>query len=135
MCLGNWKKYIARNVWNTAKFTFKRSLQAVPMKEKSFVKLDDDGLQIDTQLLFQRLTTAADRYIDDTSSIFQFELASIPSSLFDNNGMPREVQKSSLADALWKQCKFEASLPVKIDPLHVIVIDGGSLIHRIPWKA
>ena len=84
------------------------------MKEKSFVKWDDEWLQIDTQLLFQRLTTAADRYIDDTSSIFQFELASIPSSLFDNNGMPREAQKSSLADALWKQCKFEASLPVKI---------------------
>ncbi|KAH3815092.1 hypothetical protein DPMN_143611 [Dreissena polymorpha] len=42
------------------RFTFKRSLQAVPLKEKSFVKLDDEGLQIDTQLLFQRLTTAAE---------------------------------------------------------------------------
>ncbi|KAH3815091.1 hypothetical protein DPMN_143610 [Dreissena polymorpha] len=49
--------------------------------------------------------------------------------------MHREAQKSSLADALCKQCKFEASLPVKIDPSHMIVIDEGSLIHRIPWKA
>ena len=115
-------------------FTFKRSLQAVPINEKSLVKLDGEGLQIDTQLLFQRLTTAAERYTENIYSVFQYELSSIPSSLFDNSGLPRAAQKGTLADALWKQCKFDACLQVKNDPSHEIIIDGGCLIHPLPWK-
>ena len=40
-----------------------------------------EGVHIDTQLLFQRLTTAADRNVDDISEVFKYELSSIPSSL------------------------------------------------------
>ena len=49
-------------------FTFKRSLmfKAVPINEKSLVKLNRKGLRIDIQLLFQRLTTAAERYNENT---------------------------------------------------------------------
>ena len=116
------------------KYTFKRSMQAVPINEKSLVKLDGESLHIDTQLLFQRLTTAADRYIEDVSSVFQFELSSVPSSLFDNNGFPREPQKSTLADAIWKQCRFEESTPTNVTPTNAVVVDGGSLLHKLPWK-
>jgi len=82
---------IVRGMIDTSqqKYTFKRSLQAVPMNERSLVKLDGEGLHIDTQLLFQRLATADDMYIENISSIFEFELSSLPSSLFDNNGFPR----------------------------------------------
>ena len=85
------------------KFSFKRSKQVVTMSDKSDMKVLGEGIHIDTQLLFQRLTTAADRCVDDVSEVFKYELSSIPSSLFDNAGLPREPQKATLADALWKQ--------------------------------
>ena len=74
------------------------------------------------QLLFHCLTTSADRYVDDISEVFKYELSSIPSSLFDNAGLLREAQKSTLADALWKQgdCSYSQDKPT------TYVIDGGS---------
>jgi len=71
------------------KFSFKRSMQVVRMSEKADVTVFGEGVHIDTQLLFQRLTTAADRNVDDISEVFKYELSSIPSSLFDNAGLGR----------------------------------------------
>jgi hypothetical protein len=50
--------------------------------------------------------------------------------LFDKYGLLREANKSQLSDAL-------TSLPVdkrKLDTPKYHVLDGGSLIHRFPWK-
>ena len=66
---------------NATKFSFKRSMQVVTLSDKSDIKIQGEGVHIDTQLLFQRLTAVADRYFENVSEIFQYELASVPSSL------------------------------------------------------
>jgi len=115
------------------KFSFKRSMQVVRMSEKADVTVFGEGVHIDTQLLFQRLTTAADRYVDDISEVFKYELSSIPSSLFDNAGLLREAQKSTLADALWKQgdCSYSQDNTDTENKPTTYLIDGESLLYSM----
>ncbi|WAR04124.1 hypothetical protein MAR_019493 [Mya arenaria] len=100
------------------KFSFKRSKQVVTMSDKSDMK---------------RLTTGADRYVDSVSKVFRYELSSIPSSLFDNAGLPRVPQKATLADALWKQGECASSHDGNTHTSTIYVIDGGSLLQRLQW--
>ena len=86
---------------NVKDYSFKKSQQVVTLNEKSSVKVNDEVVPVDPQLLLQRLTTAANRYVSDISEVFKYELSSIPSSLFDNSGFMREPQKSALAQAIW----------------------------------
>lgn len=50
----------AMNGTFAADYSFKRSAQAVTMASKSSVKIDNDHVQVDPQLLFQRLIIACD---------------------------------------------------------------------------
>lgn len=111
------------------RYTFKRSTQVVTMSDRSAIKSNGEKFSLDTQLLFQRLTSAA-RHLDDISEIFKYELCSVPASLFDNNGFPREAKKSTLADTLWNDGN---SCSDSFSEGMVYVIDGGSLIQKIPW--
>jgi hypothetical protein len=82
-------------------YSFKRKHQAMPFHSKKASKEDTEVpcIQIDTQLMFQRLVIAGNGHFTDNSELFKFELSSLPSSVFDNNGYPREASKSLLADA------------------------------------
>ncbi|WAR07373.1 LOW QUALITY PROTEIN: hypothetical protein MAR_017331, partial [Mya arenaria] len=81
-----------------------------------------------------RLTAIADWYYENVSGLFKYELSSVLSSLFDNTGLPRLAQKSQLADAMLKlgDCAIDPA-ENNIDKRKHFVIDGGSLLHRIPW--
>ncbi|CAC5372573.1 unnamed protein product [Mytilus coruscus] len=76
------------------------SLVGQNVNSKTSIKVDGE-LLVDPQLLFQRCTTVANGLFADISEIFKYELCSVPSSLFDNNGLPRQANKSILADAIW----------------------------------
>lgn len=67
-----------------AEYTFKRNNQAVTLDTKSAVKIDGVMVQIDPQLLFQRLTIAAKR-TDNLEEVFKYELCSYPPALFDSS--------------------------------------------------
>ncbi len=67
-----------------ADFTFKRSRQAITLNTKAAVKLDGVAMQIDPQLLFQRLTIAA-KASDEIADIFKYELCSYLPSLFNSS--------------------------------------------------
>ncbi|VDI06569.1 Hypothetical predicted protein [Mytilus galloprovincialis] len=84
-------------------YSFKKSNQSITLAAKPKSKSDSDFLNtdIDPQLMFQRLTTAANGLFENTSEVFQYELSSVPSSIFDCNRLPREACKSNLADAIW----------------------------------
>ncbi|VDI26764.1 Hypothetical predicted protein [Mytilus galloprovincialis] len=86
---------------NIADHTFRRKKQAITLGNKVQAKLDGEPLRIDSQLLFQRCTTAAHGIFEDISEIFQFELCGVPSSIFETTGLPREPQKSTLAEYMW----------------------------------
>ena len=70
---------------NVSDYSFRKSQQAVTLNEKSSVKVGGEIVAVDPQLLFQRLTTAANRYVSDISEVFRYELSGVPSSLFDEH--------------------------------------------------
>ena len=119
---------------NVKDYSFRKSQQAVTLNEKSSLKVNGEVIAVDPQLLFQRLTAAANRYVTDISEVFNYELSGVPSSLFDNTGLMREPQKSALAQAIWSH--GDCSLDEDYQPEQTInhVIDGGSLLQRIPWE-
>ena len=86
---------------NAIEHSFKRANQVMTMNAKNHLKIDGESLAVDPQLLFQRFTTAAHCHFDDPSEIFKYELCSVPSALFDNNGFLREAQKSTLAEYIF----------------------------------
>ena len=63
-------------------YTFKKSKQAVTLGLRSAIKINGESVQVDPQLLFQRLFTVGNRF-DGPSSLFRYELCSIPSALFE----------------------------------------------------
>lgn len=94
---------------------------------------DLDDIDVDPQLMFQRLIAAANGLVENATDAFKHELSSFPSSLFDNNGLPRGSCKSPLADAIWSLATCEADNTPDESEQHVI--DGGSLLQRIPWRS
>ena len=116
--------------------TFKRKDQVVPLNAgkvgKAGANNEDLTIQIDPQLMFQRLVIAGEDQFTDNSQLFQHELVSVPPSNFDNNGLPREATKASLADALWNDSHCMADVSEEKQQYRY-VLDGGSLIQRIPW--
>ena len=112
--------------------SFKRNRQVKTLNEKSKVKTQGDSLNVNSQLLFQRLVTAARNITEDVSKIFEYELSNFPSSLFESSGVMREPQKSTLAEALWILGDCSSEYVVSTTDVQY-VLDGGSLLHRIPW--
>ena len=117
---------------NFFEVSFSKSQKAVTLDAAQQSKVDDEVINTDPQLLFQRLSAAAQIFIDDIPDVFRYELCGVPASLFDSSGLIRKAQKSLLADANWSlgNCSSGTVVLEKCIP----VIDDGSLIHRMPWK-
>lgn len=76
--------------------SFKKSHQVATISLKCKAKVDGGPIDVHPQLR----TTAANGMFKDPSEIFKYELTSVPSSPFDKDSLPREANKSTLADAL-----------------------------------
>lgn len=112
-------------------FTLKKKYQAIALQDKPIcVNAEPEIAKIDPQLLLQRFIVAADSIYEDKSEIFAYELSSQPSSMFDSSGFMRSASKSTLADTIWNlgDCNTECT-----DIVYSYVVDGGSLMHKIPW--
>ena len=120
----------------TAEYTFRKKSQVVTLGMKSSVKIDGKDIQIDPQLLFQRLITVIHQSPDELESAFKHELCSYPAALFDSSLLLREADKPALADAIWNLCERNVSADNLIIPCNDIryVLDGGALLQRIPWS-
>ena len=86
-------------------------------------------LQVDPQLLFQRLVLAA-RSTVNTEDVFSHELCNHPPALFGDAQMMTESHKSVLADIISNLAQQSITELPRGDIDHVI--DGGSLLYRIP---
>ena len=93
------------------------------------MKIKGEHVNIDPQLLFQRLLTVRERCVGVTS-LFQYELCTYPAALFESSSLPLQPNKAVLADYLWKSMKEEQRNPSG-DVQYVL--DGGALHHRVPW--
>ena len=109
-----------------AEYSFTKSNQAITFSAKSPIKVDGDKIQLDPQWLFQGLIIPS-QSLDD---IFNYELCSYPPSLFDSSLMRLKPQKPALADAIWAKLSSDATGPK--DEVQY-VLDGGAVLHRIPW--
>ena len=114
-------------------YVYTRKGQAVPLSDNTSIKINDETVTIDPQLLFQRLITVADRCDEDISTIFKYELSTNPSSLFDTTGLPRAAQKPQLADAMWKLGDCGPDPEMQAESVSYM-IDGGSLLQKISWQ-
>ena len=109
-------------------FSFKQKDQAITLACKSSVKVDGELVQVDPQLLFQRLTLAGKSNLEDTMI---HELCTFPPALFETRGLLNEPQKASFADAIWS---FVKNKEVLVPQQARTILDGRALVHRLPWK-
>ncbi len=111
-------------------FSFTKKMQIVPMSSRTTADIGGETIQIDSELLFQRLI-ATNPSPDELPALFQYELCSYPPSLFDNNALPRPATKSVLSNELWKLVEnVNTTKPLDSSSY---VLDGGALLHRVPW--
>ena len=89
-------------------------------------------IQVDPQLLFQRLIAVRNYANEDVDVLFQHELCAVPASLFESNGLPRKANKPVLAEATWKV--INANVEYLRQSTVQYVLDGGSLLQCLLWK-
>ena len=112
-------------------YTFKRTKQAIPLPANQ-PKSKANDVEIDSGLLFQRILTACLKSPHDMKDAFAYELAHYPMSLFNDFGFMRDSQKHELGSLL-----HSTYLLCDVQPdFHSweFVVDGGLLLHKIPWK-
>ena len=111
-----------------ASYIFRKKDQAVTMDTKSTIKIQDEYVHVDPQLLFHRLLTVGTKN-GELQNVFDHELCHYPQLCSSVNAIqPSTI--SSLADALW--CSEAEILPGPSETVQY-VLDGGALLHRIPW--
>ena len=70
----------------------------------------------------------------DVAENFIYEMSPHPSALFEPNGLMREADKPSLADAIWNTAKAtEMPTPSNREEMNY-VLGSGALIQRLPWS-
>ena len=109
---------------------FRKKEQVVTLTA-SAVQVNNEAIKIDSQLLFQRLITVGMRTEQQLYNIFKYELCSYPPALFEAKHVLRPANKPALADAIWALMPAEVVGPTGKSQY---ILDGGSLLHRIPWQ-
>ena len=117
-------------------FKFRRSDHAVTMDFKTSAKLGEESIQVDPQLLFQRLVAVAiaNPKEFDLQAALTFELSSLPASLFEPSGFLREAHKAELATSISAMVNGCQEHGGSTEDARHIVLDGGSLLHKVSWR-
>ena len=117
---------------NVYELSFVRKRQAITLASRTSVVINNEPVQVDPQLMFQRLSLIATRETHGNPALlFKYELCSHPPALFDKSSLQRVANKPALADEIWDLVKHEKTvLPTNV--YHVI--DGGALLQRVPWR-
>jgi hypothetical protein len=98
---------------------------------QNLVKPNDvEFIDVDPQVLFQQLIAVSDSTLDNTEEMFKYEFSGRPSSLFDSGGLLMETEKPNLMNSIWGLGNCGPN--EKIGEHVKYILDGGSLIQRIP---
>ena len=114
---------------NVRDYVFRKQDQVVPIDKALEVKVGKNSVEIDPQLLFQRLVTASTN-CGELNEVFAYELCSYPPALFHTTDVLLEADKPPLANAMWK---IVSNIEITVPQEHTFVLDGGALLHRISW--
>lgn len=120
---------------NSSAFVFKKKDQVVVMNSKNTIQIDNENVQIDPEVLFQRLLFIQNnRNKDDLENIFKYELTQRPPVFFDDQGFLRDGNESALSDTLWK--KFGSKISTECETLAecVYVLNGDWIINEVVWQ-
>ena len=94
---------------NVLAYTFKRKSQAVTLGSQTAVMIQGEAVQLDPQLLFQRLSIVACN-VDDVTETFRYELCRYPPAHFESPQLLSQANKASLADAMWDTVSLRPTL-------------------------
>lgn len=115
---------------SVSKHKFSRKAQVSTLASSVYVSVDGEKIEVDPQQLYQRLLVAGIGSIE-IQTLFQYELCSYPTSLFDAKLLMRLADKADPQNGLLK--KVPACV-IKECPLRAAyVIDGGAMLQRLPW--
>ena len=105
------------------------------MGNTSAVKIAPDRA-IDPALLFQRFLVVSRSGDLDLGDILSYELSPFPPALFEARNILRKADKPQLAQAIRDHATDLSSeaLMNSLPETDCYVLDGGSLLHRLPWK-
>ncbi|KAJ8873862.1 hypothetical protein PR048_024698 [Dryococelus australis] len=71
----------------------------------------------------------------DLTDILNYELCAYPPALFESRTLLRKADKAQSAHAILRKCGYLSTADVPETQANVqYVLDGGSLLHRAPWK-
>lgn len=115
---------------NVQQHTFTKKSHVITLSNSKTIRIKDEVMHIDPQLLFQRLVSVGMQN-KTRSEVFQYELCSYSTALFEDKFTPRFANKASLADALWKLMPTDMVVPTT-DVQYIL--DGGALLHTLPWS-
>jgi hypothetical protein len=90
---------------------------------------------IDPALLFQRLLVISNAGAFSLEEVLEYELSPFPPALFDASYIMRKPDKTQLAKAIDAYaCRLsDEAVTNEVPQTESYVLDGGSLMHRIPW--
>ena len=110
-------------------YKFKRKDRAQTLGNISAVK-------IDPALLFQRFLVVSRSGYLSLEDVLTYELSPYPPALFEVRNILRKADKPQLAQAIRDHAADLSSEAVmnSIPKTDCYVLDGGSLLHRLPWK-
>ena len=112
---------------------FVKKDQVCTLASSVYVSCEGEKIEINPQQLYQRLIVAGIGNIQLTE-LFQYELCSYPSSLFDSKLLMRLPDKADLQNGLVKKIPACVVSDQPLDMLEVMyVVDGGAMLQRIPW--
>ena len=107
---------------NALEYTFKRKSQAVTLGLQTAVMIQGEAVQVDPQLLLQRLSIVACNG-DDAADAFRYELCSYTPALLESPQLLRQANKASLADAMWDIVKeSQPESAPKLDVHYIVTI-------------
>jgi len=115
-------------------FSFSKKDFAVVLDQTRQLNIDGEKVQVDPQLLFQRLLAIGKAHTDenDIDQLLQYELSPSPPALFDEYGLLIQARKTQLAESLSQTLP---TLMAEVDIIPIFTVyDGGSLLYRIQWK-
>ena len=114
-------------------FSCKRKDKVKTFSDANSVKLPNSDASIDPCLLFQRLLVVANTSSFDVNELSKYELPAYPTSIFENTAMLREADKPPLAKII-SSFVVENIQSFVHSTTHHFVLDGGSLMYRVPWR-
>ena len=129
-------KIIENMIGNSAfTFSFKRKDRAKTLGDSSAVKIAPDRT-IDPALLFQRFLVVSRSGDLSLEKVLSYELSTFPPALFETRSILRKADKPQLAQAIQDHVTNLSSEAVMSSTPKTdrYVLDGGSLLHRLPWK-